>query len=79
MGTCPSSEFLFAILTLIQDSRYVLPFKSYISFFHMLGIQTDSVLSAKLHISKIYIIDVGRLVIEFKTQTKFRGMFYIKF
>nr|XP_023647481.1 extracellular matrix protein FRAS1-like [Paramormyrops kingsleyae] len=42
------------------------------------GIQTDSVLSAKLHISKIYIIDVGRLVIEFKTQTKFRGQFVLE-
>ncbi|KAL4617481.1 extracellular matrix protein FRAS1-like [Arapaima gigas] len=39
------------------------------------GIQTNSVLSAKLQISRIYIQEDGRLVIEFKTQTKFRGQF----
>lgn len=37
------------------------------------GIQTDSVLSARLQIIRIYIREDGRLVIEFKTQAKFRG------
>uniref|UniRef100_H3AFZ6 Fraser extracellular matrix complex subunit 1 n=1 Tax=Latimeria chalumnae TaxID=7897 RepID=H3AFZ6_LATCH len=37
------------------------------------GIQTDSVLSARLQIIRIYIRDDGRLVIEFKTHAKFRG------
>lgn len=37
------------------------------------GIQTDSVLSARLQIIRIYIRDDGRLVIEFRTQAKFRG------
>lgn len=37
------------------------------------GIQTDSVLSARLQIVRIYIREDGRLVIEFKTQAKFRG------
>ncbi|KAJ0067384.1 hypothetical protein NL108_003229, partial [Boleophthalmus pectinirostris] len=39
------------------------------------GIQTDSVLSARLQIIRIYIRDDGRLVIEFKTHAKFRGQF----
>ncbi|CAN9512669.1 unnamed protein product [Ophioblennius macclurei] len=39
------------------------------------GIQTDSVLSAKLQIIRIYIREDGRLVIEFKTHAKFRGQF----
>ncbi|XP_051540724.1 extracellular matrix organizing protein FRAS1-like [Myxocyprinus asiaticus] len=39
------------------------------------GIQTDSVLSAKLQIIRIFIRDDGRLVIEFKTHAKFRGQF----
>uniref|UniRef100_A0A3Q3BPI3 Fraser extracellular matrix complex subunit 1 n=1 Tax=Haplochromis burtoni TaxID=8153 RepID=A0A3Q3BPI3_HAPBU len=37
------------------------------------GIQTDSVLSARLQIIRIYIREDGRLVIEFKTHAKFRG------
>lgn len=37
------------------------------------GIQTDSVLSARLQIIRIFIKDDGRLVIEFKTHAKFRG------
>ena len=37
------------------------------------GIQTDSVLSARLQILRIYIREDGRLVIEFKTHAKFRG------
>ncbi|XP_028297013.1 extracellular matrix protein FRAS1-like [Gouania willdenowi] len=41
------------------------------------GIQTDSVLSAKLQIIRIYIRDDGRLVIEFKTHAKFRGQFVV--
>lgn len=39
------------------------------------GIQTDSVLSARLQIIRIYIREDGRLVIEFKTHAKFRGQF----
>lgn len=39
------------------------------------GIQTDSVLSARLQIIRIYIREDGRLVIEFKTHAKFRGRF----
>ncbi|KAJ8404524.1 hypothetical protein AAFF_G00337910 [Aldrovandia affinis] len=39
------------------------------------GIQTDSVLSARLQISRIYIRQDGRLVVEFKTHAKFRGQF----
>ncbi|XP_046872768.1 extracellular matrix protein FRAS1 isoform X2 [Hypomesus transpacificus] len=39
------------------------------------GIQTDSVLSARLQIIRIYIKDDGRLVIDFKTHAKFRGQF----
>ncbi|XP_046698206.1 extracellular matrix protein FRAS1 [Silurus meridionalis] len=39
------------------------------------GIQTDSVLSARLQIIRIFIKDDGRLVIEFKTHAKFRGQF----
>ncbi|RXN23492.1 extracellular matrix FRAS1-like protein [Labeo rohita] len=39
------------------------------------GIQTDSVLSARLQIIRIFIRDDGRLVIEFKTHAKFRGQF----
>ncbi|XP_039614478.1 extracellular matrix protein FRAS1 isoform X1 [Polypterus senegalus] len=41
------------------------------------GIQTDSVLSARLQIIRIYIREDGRLVIEFKTHAKFRGQFVI--
>ncbi|KAL8206706.1 UNVERIFIED_CONTAM: hypothetical protein K2H54_020547 [Gekko kuhli] len=41
---------------------------------HKGGIQTDSVLSARLQIIRIYIRDDGRLVIEFKTHAKFRGI-----
>lgn len=41
------------------------------------GIQTDSVLSARLQIIRIYIREDGRLVIEFKTHAKFRGQFHI--
>lgn len=37
------------------------------------GIQTDSVLSARLQIIRIFIREDGRLVIEFKTHAKFRG------
>ncbi|XP_058684631.1 extracellular matrix organizing protein FRAS1-like [Poecile atricapillus] len=37
------------------------------------GIQTDSVLSARLQIIPIYIREDGRLVSEFRTQAKFRG------
>ncbi|XP_061880359.1 extracellular matrix organizing protein FRAS1-like [Entelurus aequoreus] len=39
------------------------------------GIQTDSVLSARLQIIRIYIRQDGRLVIDFKTHAKFRGQF----
>ncbi|XP_077157208.1 extracellular matrix organizing protein FRAS1 isoform X3 [Paroedura picta] len=42
------------------------------------GIQTDSVLSARLQIIRIYIRDDGRLVIEFKTHAKFRGHFVME-
>ncbi|KAJ8787731.1 hypothetical protein J1605_022762 [Eschrichtius robustus] len=42
------------------------------------GIQTDSVLSARLQIIRIYIREDGRLVIEFKTHAKFRGQFVIE-
>ncbi|XP_064918597.1 extracellular matrix organizing protein FRAS1 isoform X3 [Columba livia] len=42
------------------------------------GIQTDSVLSARLQIVRIYIREDGRLVIEFKTQAKFRGLFVLE-
>ncbi|XP_036384589.1 extracellular matrix protein FRAS1-like [Megalops cyprinoides] len=41
------------------------------------GIQTDSVLSARLQIARIYIRDDGRLVVEFKTHAKFRGQFVL--
>ncbi|XP_058682611.1 extracellular matrix organizing protein FRAS1-like isoform X3 [Poecile atricapillus] len=39
------------------------------------GIQTDSVLSARLQIIPIYIREDGRLVSEFRTQAKFRALF----
>nr|XP_056711523.1 LOW QUALITY PROTEIN: extracellular matrix organizing protein FRAS1 [Euleptes europaea] len=42
------------------------------------GIQTDSVLSARLQIIRIYIRDDGRLVVEFKTHAKFRGHFVME-
>ncbi|XP_070250414.1 extracellular matrix organizing protein FRAS1 [Myotis yumanensis] len=42
------------------------------------GIQTDSVLSARLQILRIYIREDGRLVIEFKTHAKFRGQFVME-
>ncbi|KAM6930976.1 extracellular matrix organizing protein FRAS1 [Xenentodon cancila] len=42
------------------------------------GIQTDSVLSARLQIIRIFIRDDGRLVIEFKTHAKFRGQFVLE-
>ncbi|XP_023676521.2 extracellular matrix organizing protein FRAS1 isoform X1 [Paramormyrops kingsleyae] len=42
------------------------------------GIQTDSVLSARLQILRIYIREDGRLVIEFKTHAKFRGHFVLE-
>ncbi|OWK55263.1 Extracellular matrix protein FRAS1 [Lonchura striata] len=42
------------------------------------GIQADSVLSARLQIIRIYIRDDGRLVIEFRTQAKFRGLFVME-
>ncbi|XP_071437042.1 extracellular matrix organizing protein FRAS1-like isoform X2 [Pithys albifrons albifrons] len=42
------------------------------------GIQTDSVLSARLQIIWIYLRDSGHLVIEFKTQAKFRGLFVME-
>ncbi|XP_038615096.1 LOW QUALITY PROTEIN: extracellular matrix protein FRAS1 [Tachyglossus aculeatus] len=42
------------------------------------GIQTDSVLSARLQIVRIYIREDGRLVIEFKTHAKFRGHFVME-
>ncbi|XP_057358347.1 extracellular matrix organizing protein FRAS1 isoform X1 [Manis pentadactyla] len=42
------------------------------------GIQTDSVLSARLQIIRIYIQEDGRLVIEFKTHAKFRGQFVME-
>uniref|UniRef100_A0A3Q2DG67 Fraser extracellular matrix complex subunit 1 n=1 Tax=Cyprinodon variegatus TaxID=28743 RepID=A0A3Q2DG67_CYPVA len=41
------------------------------------GIQTDSVLSARLQIIRIFIREDGRLVIEFKTHAKFRGQFVL--
>ena len=40
-----------------------------------LGIQTDGVLSGRLQEDKIKIREDGKLVIKFKTQTKFRGLF----
>uniref|UniRef100_UPI00359004A1 extracellular matrix organizing protein FRAS1 isoform X2 n=1 Tax=Myxine glutinosa TaxID=7769 RepID=UPI00359004A1 len=43
-----------------------------------MGIQTDSVLSARLQVIRIYIREDGRLVIEFKTQAKFRGQFVLQ-
>lgn len=43
------------------------------------GIQTESVLSARLQIIRIYIREDGRLVIEFKTHAKFRGSFCVVF
>ncbi|XP_072243382.1 extracellular matrix organizing protein FRAS1 isoform X1 [Leuresthes tenuis] len=42
------------------------------------GIQTDSVLSARLQIIRIFIREDGRLVIEFKTHAKFRGQFVLE-
>uniref|UniRef100_A0A7N5KQV8 Extracellular matrix organizing protein FRAS1 n=1 Tax=Ailuropoda melanoleuca TaxID=9646 RepID=A0A7N5KQV8_AILME len=42
------------------------------------GIQTDSVLSARLQIIRIYIREDGRLIIEFKTHAKFRGQFVME-
>uniref|UniRef100_A0A4W4DQF0 VWFC domain-containing protein n=1 Tax=Electrophorus electricus TaxID=8005 RepID=A0A4W4DQF0_ELEEL len=39
------------------------------------GIQTDSVLAARLQIIRIFIREDGKLVIEFKTHAKFRGQF----
>ncbi|XP_007496032.2 extracellular matrix organizing protein FRAS1 isoform X2 [Monodelphis domestica] len=42
------------------------------------GIQTESVLSARLQIIRIYIREDGRLVIEFKTHAKFRGYFVME-
>ncbi|XP_045392852.1 extracellular matrix organizing protein FRAS1 isoform X1 [Lemur catta] len=42
------------------------------------GIQTDSVLSARLQVIRIYIREDGRLVIEFKTHAKFRGQFVME-
>ncbi|XP_060043899.1 extracellular matrix organizing protein FRAS1 isoform X2 [Erinaceus europaeus] len=42
------------------------------------GIQTDSILSARLQIIRIYIREDGRLVIEFKTHAKFRGQFVME-
>ncbi|KAM8864960.1 extracellular matrix organizing protein FRAS1 isoform 2-T3 [Synchiropus picturatus] len=42
------------------------------------GIQTDSVLSARLQIIRIFIREDGRLVIEFKTHAKFRGQFVVE-
>lgn len=42
------------------------------------GIQTESVLSARLQIIRIYIREDGRLVIEFKTHAKFRGQFVME-
>uniref|UniRef100_A0ABM5GKG1 Extracellular matrix organizing protein FRAS1 n=1 Tax=Pogona vitticeps TaxID=103695 RepID=A0ABM5GKG1_9SAUR len=42
------------------------------------GIQTDSVLSARLQIIRIYIREDGRLVTEFKTHAKFRGQFVME-
>ncbi|KAL0979868.1 hypothetical protein UPYG_G00190880 [Umbra pygmaea] len=42
------------------------------------GIQTDSVLSARLQVIRIYIREDGRLVIEFKTHAKFRGQFVLE-
>ncbi|XP_012928771.1 extracellular matrix protein FRAS1 isoform X2 [Heterocephalus glaber] len=42
------------------------------------GIQTDSVLSARLQIIRIYIREDGRLVVEFKTHAKFRGQFVME-
>ncbi|XP_071415237.1 extracellular matrix organizing protein FRAS1-like isoform X2 [Pithys albifrons albifrons] len=42
------------------------------------GIQTDCVLSARLQIIRIYLRDSGLLVIEFKTQAKFRGLFVME-
>ncbi|XP_043916303.1 extracellular matrix organizing protein FRAS1-like [Protopterus annectens] len=42
------------------------------------GIQTESVLSARLQVIRIYIREDGRLVIEFKTHAKFRGLFVME-
>lgn len=42
------------------------------------GIQTESVLSARLQVIRIYIHEDGRLVIEFKTHAKFRGLFVME-
>ncbi|XP_058689236.1 extracellular matrix organizing protein FRAS1-like [Poecile atricapillus] len=42
------------------------------------GIQTDSVLSARLQIIPIYIREDGRLVSEFRTQAKFRALFVME-
>ena len=49
------------------------PCPSIFSLLSCPGIQTDSVLSARLQIIRIYIREDGRLVIEFKTHAKFRG------
>ena len=42
------------------------------------GIQTDGVLSGRIQVLRIMIRDDGKLVIEFKTQAKFRGLFVVK-
>jgi len=57
------------MLQLMQDQRLIA-----FECLFTLGIQTDSVLSARLQIIRIFIRDDGRLVIEFKTHAKFRGL-----
>lgn len=57
-------SFVFIFIWLLLSSSDV---------FVSAGIQTDSVLSARLQIIRIFIREDGRLVIEFKTHAKFRG------
>ena len=39
------------------------------------GIQTDGVLSGRIQVERIKIREDGKLVIKFKTQAKYRGLF----
>eukprot|EP00057_Strongylocentrotus_purpuratus_P020370 XP_011674844.1 PREDICTED: extracellular matrix protein FRAS1 [Strongylocentrotus purpuratus] len=41
------------------------------------GLETESVLSGRLQVLRIWIGDGGNLVIDFKTTTKFRGLFVV--
>ena len=43
--------------------------------FFLPGIQTDGVLSGQIHVSRIKIRDDGKLIIQFRTKAKFRGLF----